>query len=89
MKNLFTQLYGWFFSKYMDMYKPVTSCVFDNHNLGTRWVFEKYITWYKPSLPTLGQFFGPCNAFLDGTLSIFYRCIISTNTHSIICSVAY
>jgi len=58
-------------AKYMDMYKPVTSRVFDNHTQGTRWVFEKYITWYKSGLPTLAQFFEPCNAFLDGTLSVF------------------
>ncbi len=55
MKILFSQVYGWVC---MDMQKPVTSRVFDDHTLGTRWVFGKYITWYKLGLLALTQFFG-------------------------------
>jgi hypothetical protein len=37
---------AWVFNKIPNMYKPVSSRVFDNHTFGTKQVFKKY-TWYK------------------------------------------
>ncbi len=39
-----------------------------------------------PCLHVIAQIFGPCNTFLNGTLSNFYRCITQTNTHIVICN---
>jgi hypothetical protein len=35
-----------FFTKNMDICKPVTSRVFNNHTLGTNLVFDKYTTHF-------------------------------------------
>jgi hypothetical protein len=61
MKILFTRVYGLVLnSKNTDIYKPITSQVFDNHTLGIRQVFEKYTTWYKTSLWQIHNTLGIC-----------------------------